>query len=98
MAVVGTGEEEWWCGSDSVYTKESVLGTRSGMPERSLVGRCQCWQRLPDVIDRVGNQGSCVRSGQWRQDQRSGAGGDDNGSRARCSEVDALCITSGTEE
>ena len=40
--------------------------------------RCERWQGLPDVTDRVGNQ-----------DQRTRAGGDDHGSRTRCSEVDA---------
>ena len=26
-------------------------GAISGMPERSMVGRCECWKEFPDVID-----------------------------------------------
>ena len=40
-------------------------GTRRGVPERTVAGECQCWQGLPDIVDRVGDQDCCVRRGQW---------------------------------
>ena len=42
----GAGAEAW-----TLLRAEYAGSSRSGMPERSMVGRCECWQGFPDDID-----------------------------------------------